>query len=141
MHHLLITTIVGGVAFLSAGTGAVTFAKTPANPSASLIAQNPNCNNPQTQSAMNVCAGLSYQQADKNLNQVYRRLIPTLGATQRQKLVTAQQAWIKFRDTSCAFEKSQFEGGTIAPMIYSNCLADLTKQRTKQLESYLLQGE
>ena len=141
MRHLLITTVVGGVAFLSAGTGAVTFAKTPPNPTESLIAQSPNCNNPQTQSAMNVCAGLSYQQADKNLNQVYRRLIPTLGASQRQKLVTAQQAWIKFRDTSCTFEKSQFEGGTIAPMIYSNCLTDLTKQRTKQLESYLSQGE
>ncbi|CCI31556.1 hypothetical protein MTo_01501 [Microcystis aeruginosa NIES-1211] len=105
------------------------------------LAQRPNCNNPQTQSEMNICAGIAYQNADRKLNQVYRQLLPKLSAARKQKLITAQQAWIKFRDSSCEFERSEFEGGSIAPMIYSNCLADVTEQRTKDLRRYLENGD
>ena len=101
------------------------------------LAQRPNCNNPQTQSQMNICAGIAYQNADRKLNQVYGQLLPKLSAARKQKLISAQQAWIKFRDSSCEFERSAFEGGSIAPMIYSNCLAAVTEQRTKDLQRYL----
>ncbi|MFB2918339.1 lysozyme inhibitor LprI family protein [Aerosakkonema funiforme] len=101
------------------------------------VAQQPNCNNPQTQSEMNACAGISYQNADRKLNQVYQQLLPKLPAARKQKLVAAQQAWIKFRDASCVFERSEVEGGTMAPTIYGNCLATVTEQRTKDLEGYL----
>lgn len=101
------------------------------------LAQNPNCNNPQTQSEMNICASIAYQNADRKLNQVYRQLLPKLSAARKQKLITAQQAWIKFRDSSCEFERSAYEGGSIAPMIYGFCLANVTEQRTKDLRRYL----
>ena len=101
------------------------------------LAQNPNCNNPQTQSEMNICASIAYQNADRKLNQVYRQLLPKLSAARKQKLITAQQAWIKFRDSSCEFERSAYEGGSIAPMIYGFCLANVTEQRTKDLQRYL----
>jgi uncharacterized protein YecT (DUF1311 family) len=101
------------------------------------LAQRPNCNNPQTQSEMNICASIAYQNADRKLNQVYRQLLPKLSASRKQKLISAQQAWIKFRDSSCEFETSAYEGGSIAPMIYSNCLAAVTEQRTKDLQRYL----
>ena len=101
------------------------------------LAQRPNCNNPQTQSEMNICASIAYQNADRKLNQVYRQLLPKLSAARKQKLISAQQAWIKFRDSSCEFERSAYEGGSIAPMIYSNCLANVTEQRTKDLRRYL----
>ena len=101
------------------------------------LAQNPNCNNPQTQSEMNICASIAYQNADRKLNQVYRQLLPKLSAARKQKLIAAQQAWIKFRDSSCEFERSAYEGGSLAPMIYGNCLAAVTEQRTKDLRRYL----
>lgn len=101
------------------------------------LAQRPNCNNPQTQSEMNICASIAYQNADRKLNQVYQQLLPKLSAAHKQKLISAQQAWIKFRDSSCEFERSAYEGGSLAPMIYSNCLADVTEQRTKDLRRYL----
>ncbi|HLO84286.1 MAG TPA: lysozyme inhibitor LprI family protein [Nostocaceae cyanobacterium] len=114
-------------------------AKTVANPIPNLspIAQKLNCNNPQTQAEITQCAGLSLQNADKKLNQVYKQLLPKLPKSRQQKLITAQQAWIKFRDSSCEFERSAFEGGTIAPSIYAGCLEQLTKQRTQQLQEYL----
>jgi len=101
------------------------------------LAQRPNCNNPQTQSQMNICASIAYQNADRKLNQVYQQLLPKLSAARKQKLIAAQQAWIKFRDSSCEFERSAYEGGSLAPMIYGFCLANVTEQRTKDLRRYL----
>ena len=101
------------------------------------LAQRPNCNNPQTQSEMNICASIAYQNADRKLNQVYRQLLPKLSAARKQKLISAQQAWIKFRDSSCEFERSAYEGGSMAPMIYGFCLANVTEQRAKDLRRYL----
>ena len=101
------------------------------------VAQQPNCNNPQTQGEMNACAGIAYRNADRRLNQVYQQLIPKLSAARRQRLVTAQQAWIRYRDASCNFERSEVEGGSMAPMVQASCLARLTEQRTKDLQQYL----
>jgi uncharacterized protein YecT (DUF1311 family) len=106
-------------------------------PNLSPLAQKLNCTNPQTQTEITQCAGLSYQNADKKLNQVYKQLLPKLPKSRQQKLISAQQAWIKFRDSSCEFERSAFEGGSIAPSIYAGCLEGLTKQRTQQLQEYL----
>ncbi len=39
------------------------------------LAQRPNCNNPQTQSEMNICASIAYQNADRKLNQVYPAIL------------------------------------------------------------------
>ncbi|GBF53168.1 hypothetical protein N0824_01020 [Microcystis sp. 0824] len=38
---------------------------------------------------------------------------------------------------SCEFERSAYEGGSLAPMIYGFCLANVTEQRTKDLQRYL----
>lgn len=101
------------------------------------LVQKLNCNNPQTQVAINECTKLFYQNADKKLNQVYQQLLPTLERYRKQKLIAAQQAWIKFRDTTCEFERSRYEGGSIAPTIYFGCLENTTKLRTQQLQEYL----
>lgn len=101
------------------------------------VAQQPNCKEPQTQADINICAGIEYQNADKQLNQVYQKLMPKLSASRKQKLTLAQRAWINFRDTNCEFEMSQFEGGTMAPAAKAGCMAQLTQTRTKQLEEYI----
>ncbi|NJL78142.1 MAG: lysozyme inhibitor LprI family protein [Richelia sp. SM2_1_7] len=101
------------------------------------IAQNVNCNNPQTTLEMRVCASKSYEAADKKLNQVYRQLKPKLNAKQQKRLVDAQIAWIQFRDKSCAFEAGEAEGGTLEPVLKLSCLTDVTQQRVKNLEGYL----
>jgi len=98
------------------------------------VAQQPNCKNPQTQAEMNVCAGIEYQNADKKLNQQYQKLISTLSANRKQKLIAAQKAWLSYRDANCDYEKSEVEGGTLAPTIYALCMADLTKERTTRLQ-------
>ena len=100
------------------------------------LAQQPNCKDPQNQAEMNACASLSYQNADKKLNQVYQQVRAKLQGANREKLTLAQLAWIEFRDGNCAFARTEVEGGSMEPMIFSGCLADITKKRTASLESY-----
>lgn len=110
----------------------------PATSSSPQVPEQPNCNEPQTQAEINACASSLAVAADKQLNQVYQKLVGTLKNTQREKLlVDAQLQWIKFRDTNCAFEKSAYEGGSISPTIYSSCIERMSNQRTGELENYL----
>ncbi|MBD2559230.1 MULTISPECIES: lysozyme inhibitor LprI family protein [Nostoc] len=121
----------------SLDTPTMTIAGTTPNLSDMRLVQKLNCNNPQTQRAINECTKLSYQNADKKLNQVYQQLLPTLERSRKQKLIAAQQAWIKFRDTNCEFERSRYEGGSIAPTFFFGCLENTTKLRTQELQEYL----
>lgn len=82
-----------------------------------LLVQNINCDNAQTQLEINQCSTQSYQNADKKLNQAYKQLLPKLQRSRKQKLIAAQQAWIKFRDSSCEFESSQYEG-EVLPLVF-----------------------
>lgn len=128
---------IGTVTLFGLGIAAGTIATATPDVTGVEVAQQPNCNNPQTQGEMNACAGIAYRNADRRLNQVYQQLIPKLSASRRQQLVTAQQAWIRYRDASCNFERSEVAGGSMAPMIQASCLARLTEQRTKDLQQYL----
>jgi uncharacterized protein YecT (DUF1311 family) len=99
---------------------------------------NPNCQSPETQTDMNICAGLDAQKADQQLNQVYKQLKAGITDPQSVKeLINAETAWIKFRDNDCKFTAGLYRGGSIAPMMYSLCVENLTKQRTEQLKGYL----
>ncbi|NJL88269.1 MAG: DUF1311 domain-containing protein [Leptolyngbyaceae cyanobacterium SM1_1_3] len=93
------------------------------------------CQNPETQTAMNQCAKASYDQADTKLNQVYNQLKPSLSAQQQDQLTQAELAWIDFRDRHCEFEAGQFEGGSVQPTIYYSCLAQVSAERTAELQS------
>ena len=100
-----------------------------------------NCKSPYTQFEMNVCAAQQAGDADRVLNQVYPQVIAKYkGTAQEDRLIDAQISWIKFRDLECTFAKKRFEGGSIAPMVYSNCLKRLTIQRTQGLKVYLTEG-
>ncbi|MCU0551686.1 MAG: lysozyme inhibitor LprI family protein [Leptolyngbya sp. Prado105] len=95
------------------------------------------CKNQQTQFDMNFCANQQARVADRKLNQAYQTLMRGYKGTPRGKqLIEAQEAWIKFRDTNCAFTSAAYEGGSIQPMVYSNCIGRMTSDRTKQLEDF-----
>ncbi|OCQ95366.1 hypothetical protein BCD64_25810 [Nostoc sp. MBR 210] len=136
MRYLSLS-LISMLTVVSFSANTVALANTQAQTTKTYLAQKTNCNDPQTQLEINICSQLSYQNADKKLNQVYKQLLPKLSKTRQQKLIAAQLAWIKFRDASCEFERSAYEGGSIAPAIYAGCLEEATKQRTQQLREYL----
>ncbi|MCG8367538.1 MAG: lysozyme inhibitor LprI family protein [Pseudanabaenales cyanobacterium] len=93
-----------------------------------------NCNNPQTQLEMNLCAKAWFEQEDAKLNQFYQDLKATLSSEKQSDLITAELAWLDFRDANCDFEASQVEGGSMQPTLYFSCLAELTRDRTAELQ-------
>jgi len=80
-----------------------------------------------TQMEMNQCAANEYRSADKDLNAFYSKL------EKSKELVSAERAWVAYRDAECAYQVKAVEGGSMAPLVQASCLADLTKQRLKQL--------
>ena len=97
----------------------------------------------QSQMGLNRCANAAYEKADAALNGVYKEITRRLksDAAKTGLLVNAQKAWLAFRDAECTFANSANAGGTIYPMVYSECLERLTKARTAELRAYLKCGE
>jgi len=95
------------------------------------------CANAQTQAEMTQCAEREYKAADVALNQVYRQLVAMLDDEEKAQLKEAQTAWLKYRDTNCEFVADQYKGGTMRPMIFGYCLAEVTSNRTAELKSQI----
>ena len=89
----------------------------------------------QTQLEMNRTADAKYKKADAELNKVYKQLISILNQSEKLLLIQAEKDWVKFRDSSCKFESSQYEGGSIKPLIYSTCLEELTRKRISEIKA------
>ena len=100
------------------------------------------CEERGSQAEASGCAHREYKAADAELNTAYNRLAAILDAEEKALLKTAELAWIKYRDSTCAFESSQYAGGTMRPMIESFCLTRVTKARTAELkEQYELRQQ
>ncbi|CNU76686.1 Uncharacterized protein conserved in bacteria [Salmonella enterica subsp. enterica serovar Bovismorbificans] len=95
------------------------------------------CASASTQLEMNRCAAAQYQAADKKLNETYQSALKRAQPPQRELLQKAQVAWIALRDADCALIRSGTEGGSVQPMIASQCLTDKTNEREAFLASLL----
>jgi uncharacterized protein YecT (DUF1311 family) len=95
------------------------------------------CAHVSSQSEMTMCWRKEYQAADTRLNQVYRQLVSMLGDEEKLELKKAQTAWLKYRDANCEFAANQYKGGSMRPMIYAICLAEMTDNRTTELKSQI----
>ena len=107
-------------------------------------AQEPDCKNPQTQADMTFCEQSRYETADTALNEQWKKTRAALAATDKdldekdrgaeKALLTAQRAWISYRDAQCEAYGFQARGGTMEPMLVAGCLANLSDERTKELK-------
>jgi uncharacterized protein YecT (DUF1311 family) len=103
------------------------------------IARAEDCSKAMTQTEMNACANEAYKKSDAELNALYKQILERLrnDANATQQLVSAQRAWIAFRDAECTFVASPSTGGSIHPMVLSYCRERLTSARVTDLKSYL----
>lgn len=94
------------------------------------------------------CAEKARVAADKVLNDTYKKLLGSLKDDSekenfsRTQIVSAQRAWVAFRDAECEFRTS-LSGGAHQWLVVnrSQCIAELTADRTKALQSYLEQAQ
>ena len=104
----------------------------------------PECfKNAATQWQLNECAYHQYQRADRALNVQWRK---TADAARRvdknmapfekpafDHLLKGQRAWLTYREETCRWVRAG--GGSIAPMNFYNCMAEMTNARTLELKS------
>ena len=97
------------------------------------------CANANDQATMNQCAEQDFKAADKELNTVYLQITGRLkdNPDGKKLLVSAQRAWLGFRDAECKFSSSGVTGGSVYPWVYSSCLTGVTKVRVEALKQYL----
>ena len=89
----------------------------------------------QTQLEMNETAHAKYIKTDAELNKVYKQLIALVDKDEKQLLIQAEKDWVKFRESHCKFDASQYEGGSIQPLIYSTCLEEITRKRIAEIKA------
>ena len=114
---------------------------------------------PINQRQMDDCAAFEYREADGHLNKVYQKamqyMTDDLGKAQQQgdqrqieyeetaiaSLKEAESTWLSYRDIQCKAAAHQYEGGSMAPMIYSQCLTNLTRHCIADLKSIYEDGD
>ncbi len=106
-------------------------------PLPALLAAPADCAEAVSTAEMRSCANARYQEADAELNRVYRQLVSGLSEQGRAHLKAAQQAWLVFRDKNAAFAATAVAGGTLAPVVETTEMTTLTQQRIEQLKRYL----
>ena len=101
------------------------------------------CKEPLDQNTMTRCAGVDFEKADKELNELWPELKVDAEANEKDTgkheyadaLLASQRAWIVFRDAECIWQGYEAHGGSLEPMIVNGCSARLTRDRIKQLQT------
>lgn len=93
---------------------------------------------------MKMCASVEFQDADAQLNMVYKEIVQSLkkdpsddySKETLRRLVKAQKAWIAFRDAECDLQSTEMLGGTGEGLVALGCLGEMTKKRTDELKAF-----
>lgn len=89
-----------------------------------------------TQQSLNRCAALWLKTAEYYEALVYDDLRQGLDLSERVQLAIAEEHWRAFRDLQCEEENAPFREGSIYPLVYGNCVAQATNDRTGDLQQW-----
>ena len=102
---------------------------------------------------MNICAAKELETANAELNAQWKLTLEHMrqldkeddepwaaGPSYSQALRNAQRTWLAYREAQCTLDSYNTRGGSMRPMLYSMCAADLTRERTRQLAE-IVSGE
>jgi uncharacterized protein YecT (DUF1311 family) len=101
---------------------------------------------------MRSCADFEFKRSDAHLDTVYQRVMQDMADDLAQarkdndqeqisyeekgiaNLKNAESLWLSYRSAQCEAAAQRYEGGTMAPMVYSVCMKMLTEHRIDELE-------
>ena len=126
--RVALMTIVVWTAMVTAGG-----AQQPAKAAPKAAPKSDPCANAMTQADMTMCSGKALEQANATLAKVYDALLKGLDADHKPILQKAEAAWETFRTAECELQGSQNLGGSIYPMVVSDCQAAMANQRVVAL--------
>ena len=87
---------------------------------------------------MTICGAYAYVQADMKLNAAYSQLLAEMETkVAKLKLVSAQRAWIAYRDSACTFEADGYLKSKDYSAVAFSCKGRYTTERIAHLEGFL----
>ncbi len=94
------------------------------------------CDSATTTFDMRRCASRALEDAKRDLNRYVREARRL--AAKPALLDSAQAVWERFREIACRAAGSEYEGGTMMPLVVLSCHLDLTRSRLHQVyDDYL----
>jgi uncharacterized protein YecT (DUF1311 family) len=94
----------------------------------------------QSQQEMNAQAAESFKKADRELNEVYAKVMANLDDQAKDHLKRSQRAWVAWRDAEAAFRAdAEARGGSLWPLIHEGTRSRLTRERIKGLKELLIE--
>lgn len=81
------------------------------------------------------CYALLADQADDKMQRLYDRVLGTVAADDRKRLVQAQRSWIAYRDQYCAAGRNLSGGGTKGLMTLAQCTLNVTQNHIEELRA------
>ncbi|MBS3667062.1 lysozyme inhibitor LprI family protein [Vreelandella boliviensis] len=82
------------------------------------------------------CITEEFEREDKRLNDNYQQLRSQLSDSRKEQLLTAQRAWIAYKEANCDFYANP-EGGTLARVSANACVLTETTNRADELEALM----
>ena len=105
--------------------------------SSNLSGQYASCmNKAASTSQMLVCITAETKRQDLRLNQSYQELMTKLDPQEKEKLRSAEQAWLNYRKADCNVYEG-LTGGTIDTVNASSCFMNKTAARANDLKELL----
>jgi uncharacterized protein YecT (DUF1311 family) len=89
-----------------------------------------------TNTAWSECGGALIQREEKRLNDIWKRVFPTLSPSTQEALRTEQRAWVAFKDASCEYWTNREEYGREGQVLhFPSCRAAVIAERIRYLEN------
>lgn len=82
------------------------------------------------------CITEAFEREDQRLNDNYQQLRSQLSDPRKEQLLTAQRAWIAYKEANCDFYADP-EGGTLARINANACVLTETTHRADELEELM----
>ena len=90
-----------------------------------------------TQNEMNIVAGQAYERAEHKLERIIVEMKEFYSPEECARLDEANEAWRIYQRKHADFLASQYEGGSIQPLIHASALEAVTIARIVELETEL----
>ncbi len=97
------------------------------------------CNdkNAATTASMRRCAHLAFEKSHRNLEteieDIQAFFVEEQKAEQRWLFITSQNHWMQFRNQHCSIYWRQYQGVSLQPLIFTDCLTRLTDKRLEEI--------
>ena len=108
-----------------------------------VLASMATCGDLPNQTSMNECQIRVAEREDAQMNVAWRKVREVMrkadaedasGRSQYMSaLLSAQRAWLAFRNAECEIQSYEWKDGTMQPFTRSQCMAELARARSKQL--------